>query len=131
HSLIDAFEATLQEAAEADLLLHVVDASNPDFPEQLDDVQKVLKEIGADQVPQILVFNKIDRMADAQRPRHLLDSYDLQGVETPRVFISAQAGLGLTELRAEMARQVALRADMPPGGRPVLDESQDPLGTMP
>ncbi|GAA4417978.1 GTPase HflX [Acidovorax lacteus] len=131
HSLIDAFEATLQEAAEADLLLHVVDASNPDFPEHMDDVQKVLKEIGADQVPQILVFNKLDRMADAQRPPHLLDSYDLQGVETPRIFISAQAGLGLAELRAEMARQVALRADMPPGGRPVLDEPEDPLGTMP
>src|SRR6185436_20061579 len=58
HGLIDAFQATLQEAAEADLLLHVVDAANPNFPEQIGQVQAVLHEIGAAAVPQVLVFNK-------------------------------------------------------------------------
>ena len=54
HGLIEAFQATLQEAAQAQLLLHVVDASNPDHPEQIMQVMSVLKEIGADQVPQHL-----------------------------------------------------------------------------
>ena len=48
HGLVDAFKATLQEAVDADLLLHVVDASNPHHPEQMDEVQQVLAEIGAD-----------------------------------------------------------------------------------
>ncbi|MGE8448530.1 MAG: GTPase HflX, partial [Comamonas sp.] len=60
HGLVNAFEATLQEAVDADLLLHVVDASNPAHPEQIQQVQKVLREIGAENVPQVLVFNKLD-----------------------------------------------------------------------
>ena len=62
HGLIDAFQATLQEAADADLLLHVVDAANPHHPEQIAEVQRVLHEIGADDVPQLLVFNKLDAL---------------------------------------------------------------------
>jgi len=62
HGLIDAFQATLQEAADASLLLHVVDASNDNYLEQMDEVHKVLTEIGADKVPQVLVFNKLDAM---------------------------------------------------------------------
>ena len=62
HGLIDAFQATLQEAADADLLLHVVDAANPHHPEQIAEVQRVLHEIGAAHVPQLLVFNKIDAL---------------------------------------------------------------------
>ena len=60
HDLVAAFRATLAEAADADLLLHVVDASHPNRDEQIAAVDAVLAEIGADRVPQIRVFNKID-----------------------------------------------------------------------
>jgi len=68
HGLIDAFQATLQEAVDADLLLHVVDAANPNFPEQIAEVQRVLAEIGAEHIPQILVFNKLDALGPERRP---------------------------------------------------------------
>ena len=107
HGLIDAFQATLQEAADADLLLHVVDAANPHHPEQIAEVQRVLHEIGAAQVPQLLVFNKIDALDSAQRPRNPVDSFELEGVQMPRVFVSSQTGEGLAELRRELVRIVA------------------------
>ncbi len=112
HGLIDAFEATLQEAVDADLLLHVVDAANPGFPEQIAEVQRVLHEIGADNVPQILVFNKLDHLENERRPLQLQDLFDLNGVPTPRIFLSAQSGEGLADLRAELARTV--KAGNPP-----------------
>lgn len=65
HGLVDAFAATLQEAVDADLLLHVVDASNPDWLEQMESVQTVLHEIGAGELEQLLVFNKCDRLPPA------------------------------------------------------------------
>ena len=99
HGLIDAFEATLQEAADADLLLHVVDASNPDFPEQMSEVQRVLEEIGADQVPQVLVFNKFDAMPEDKRPVQMQDQYESDGVQIERLFVSAATGEGLAALR--------------------------------
>jgi GTP-binding protein HflX len=107
HGLIDAFQATLQEAADADLLLHVVDAANPHHPEQITEVQRVLHEIGAAEVPQLLVFNKIDLLEPGQRPRVPVDRFELEGVQHPRVFASSQSGLGLPELRRELARIVA------------------------
>jgi GTP-binding protein HflX len=97
----------LQEAADADLLLHVVDAANPHHPEQIAEVQRVLLEIGAAQVPQLLVFNKIDALEPAQRPRNPVDSFELEGVQVPRVFVSSQTGEGLPELRRELVRIVA------------------------
>jgi GTP-binding protein HflX len=112
HGLIDAFQATLQEAADADLLLHVVDAANPNYPEQIVEVQRVLHEIGADNVPQVLVFNKIDALPPQQLPRHESDVFDVEGKRVPRVFASAQAGTGLPELRRVLAREV-LRRDTP------------------
>jgi GTP-binding protein HflX len=60
HTLVAAFQATLEETVQADLLLHVVDAGSPNRAEQIDEVNKVLKEIGADGIPQILVLNKVD-----------------------------------------------------------------------
>jgi GTP-binding protein HflX len=99
HGLIDAFEATLQEAADADLLLHVVDASNPDFPEQMSEVQRVLDEIGAAQVPQVLVFNKFDAMAEDKRPLQMKDQYESDGLQIDRLFVSAATGEGLPALR--------------------------------
>ena len=99
HGLIEAFQATLQEAAQAQLLLHVVDAANPDHPEQIMQVMSVLKEIGADQVPQLLVFNKADALSPAQRPLQWHDHYLLDQTPVERVFVSAQTGEGLTLLR--------------------------------
>ncbi len=103
HGLIDAFQATLQEAADADLLLHVVDAANPGYPEQMDEVRRVLQEIGASAVPQLLVFNKIDALEMERRPLHLVDRFEVDGVSIPRVFVSARSGEGLPELRTELA----------------------------
>ena len=105
HGLIDAFQATLQEAVDADLLLHVVDASNPGFPEQMAEVQRVLREIGADGVPQVLVFNKVDALASEQRPLQQVDHFDVDGVSVPRVFVSARSGEGLSQLRTLLANR--------------------------
>ena len=104
HGLVDAFKATLQEAVDADLLLHVVDASNPHHPEQLAEVQRVLGEIGADAVPQLLVFNKLDALDAGQRPLAMVDEMEIDGVRTPRLFVSARSGEGMPALRAELAR---------------------------
>jgi GTP-binding protein HflX len=94
HQLVAAFRATLEETIHADLLLHVVDAASPVRMEQIDQVNMVLKEIGADSVPQILVWNKID--AAGLEPGLERDEYD----KIRRVFISAQSGAGLDMLRA-------------------------------
>ena len=94
HGLVDAFQATLQEAIDADLLLHVVDASNPNFPEQIQQVQKVLKEIGAQEVPLVLVFNKLDAVDEERLPAQLQDQYELDGLPVSRVFVSARSGEG-------------------------------------
>ena len=106
HGLIDAFQATLQEAVDADLLLHVVDAANPNFPEQIAEVQRVLAEIGADHIPQILVFNKLDALGPERRPLLVQDSYELDGQPVPRVFVSARDGEGLPALRQLLAQRV-------------------------
>jgi GTP-binding protein HflX len=105
HGLIDAFQATLQEAADATLLMHVVDASNPNFPEQMDEVQKVLAEIGAADVPQVLVFNKLDAMAPDNKPITMQDQYIVEGRVMPRFFVSAQTGEGLPALRDFLAHE--------------------------
>ncbi len=106
HGLIDAFEATLQEAVDADLLLHVVDAANPHYPEQIAEVQRVLADIGADHIEQILVFNKLDALEPAQRPQRLLDHYGLDGQQVRRVYVSARSGEGLEQLRQLLAERV-------------------------
>jgi len=103
HGLVDAFQATLQEAIDADLLLHVVDAANPNFPEQILQVQRVLKEIGADGIPQLLVFNKLDALDTEHRPLKLEDEFEIDGVQTPRIFVSARDALGLQALRKRLA----------------------------
>ena len=120
HGLVEAFQATLQEATEADLLLHVVDAANPDFPEQMAEVQKVLAEIGADRVPQLLVFNKLDALDAERYPLQLQDSYELDGQPVPRVFVSAKSGKGLDLLRSALSGIV--KTAMPAA----IPESEDP-----
>ena len=105
HGLVDAFAATLQEATDADLLLHVVDASHPNHLEQIEQVQRVLNEIGAANVPQILVFNKLDLLEKSRWPLHLSDMFELKDAfsdsvtRVDRVFASAQKGEGLPLLR--------------------------------
>lgn len=115
HGLVDAFQATLQEAVDADLLLHVVDASNPDYMLQIEQVQRVLLEIGADKVPQILVFNKIDAMPDARLPSQSLDYFELDGDQSPRIFVSAQAGTGIAQLRSLLAQTAGASPVLAPG----------------
>ena len=112
---MDAFQATLQEAVDADLLLHVVDASNPDFPEQMAQVERVLLEIGASDIPQILVFNKLDALPEERRPSLLVDQYEVGGQSLSRLFVSARSGEGLDDLRRALAdRLLATREDMTP-----------------
>ena len=106
HGLIAAFEATLQEAVDADLLLHVVDSSNPNFTEQIGHVQQVLKEIEADRIPQILVFNKLDALEKDRWPVQLQDTFGLEGELVPRLFVSARSGEGLPSLRALIAAKM-------------------------
>lgn len=108
HKLVEAFEATLQEAADADLLLHVVDCASPVLDEQMAEVERVLDEIGAGQIPQVLVYNKVDRLEPSQRPRQLRDLIEREGGQrVPRVFISAIDGTGLAELRQVLTEAVS------------------------
>ncbi|MEJ7805400.1 MAG: GTPase HflX [Telluria sp.] len=101
HQLVAAFRATLEETIHADLLLHVVDAASPVRMEQIEQVNLVLKEIGADHIPQILVWNKIDAAGLEPAVERGEDG------KISRVFISAHTGAGLDMLResvVEMAR---------------------------
>lgn len=106
HGLIDAFQATLKEATDADLLLHVVDASNPNFPEQMAEVKRVLHEIGADHVPQWLIFNKIDNLLLERQPLEFQDQYEVDGMAFNRIFVSAQTGQSVSLLRQMLAEEV-------------------------
>ncbi|MDP1607293.1 MAG: GTPase HflX [Rhodocyclaceae bacterium] len=104
HALVAAFHATLEETAQADLLLHVVDAASPDREQQMAAVAQVLDEIGAADVPQIIVWNKLDLIEVA--PGLERDECD----NIARVRVSARTGAGLDLLRsalAEMSRKLA------------------------
>ena len=128
HKLIEAFEATLQEACDADLLLHVIDAASPVLQEQRDEVERVLQEIGAGDVPQILVYNKLDRVDPL--PRELQDWVERVGRgAVPRVFVSALRGTGLDSLRSMIAAAASEPGLNPPGESPSLalaDANQAP-----
>jgi GTP-binding protein HflX len=101
HSLVAAFRATLEETAHADLLLHVVDAGSPDREAQIGAVNQVLKEIGAETIPQVLVYNKIDRTP--MRPRVERDECGkIRGV-----WMSAATGEGLDLLRLALDEYVS------------------------
>ena len=110
HSLVAAFRSTLEETMQADLLLHVVDANNANRDDQIAEVNKVLAEIGAADIPQVLVFNKID-LQDVP-PSVQRDDYG----RIARVFLSAKSGAGLDGLRlalteAKAARQKSLASE--------------------
>ena len=103
HGLVAAFRATLEEVVEADLLLHVVDGAADDFEAQSEAVRRVLAEIGAQGVPQLLVFNKRD-LCDPARAAHLAASHP-EGL-----LVSARAGEGLQALRAALMERLELTA---------------------
>jgi GTP-binding protein HflX len=102
HALVAAFRATLEEVKDADLLLHVVDASEAGVRERETAVMAVLSEIGAAERPQLLVLNKADRAAD-RAWEHLLAGRE------GAIAVSALTGLGLTELKAAVAARLELR----------------------
>ena len=102
HDLVAAFKATLQETQEADLLLHVVDYADDKYQENTDQVQAVLEEIEADEVPQLMVCNKIDRM-EGMQPR-----IDRDEMNVPiRVWISAQENLGIELLHQALIERLS------------------------
>ena len=95
HELVAAFHATLTEAMEADLLLHVVDAANPMRDRQITDVNLVLAEIGAERIPQVIVHNKIDQLEDTPLGAMLRD----ESGKIRECRVSALQGIGLEHLR--------------------------------
>jgi len=101
HHLVAAFRATLEEVVEADILLHVVDASHPNRDGQIEAVNRVLEALGAADKPVIIVYNKIDLVEREALPRKIDDP--------PAVFISAVSGQGLEDLLAAIARVLSDR----------------------
>jgi GTPase len=96
HHLVEAFRSTLIEAREADLLLHVVDTSDPDLPGQIAAVREVLTEIEAHRIPEHLVFNKIDLLDETALGR-------LRNLYPDASFVSARTGAGMTDLTEAIA----------------------------
>jgi GTPase len=112
HELVAAFRSTLGEARDADLLLHVIDASDPLRDERIAQVDEVLAEVGAGDIPQLLVHNKIDRI-DGAAPRHdgsgAVEAGELGQAIREQVWISARDGLGLDLLRDALGARLGLR----------------------
>lgn len=106
HALVDAFHATLEAATDADLLLHVVDSASPARDEQIAEVNKVLAEIGAAEVPQLVVWNKID--LTGVEPGEVRDEYG----NIARVRLSSRSGAGLDILRAALAEYAQAKTEL-------------------
>jgi GTP-binding protein HflX len=118
HQLIECFKSTLDEIREADLLVHVVDVSHPNFEEQLRVVNQTLEEIGANKTPRLLVFNKIDELQEPLTPDPFnegpqdpyidrLRNTWIARENTPVVFISATRRINIDELRDTLKRLVS------------------------
>ena len=103
HGLVAAFHATLTEAVEADILLHVVDAANPLLGEQIAEVNKVLAEIGADAIPQLMVYNKIDLLEGAPSATILRN----EDGKIDELRVSAATGRGMDLLRDAIGEYAA------------------------
>ena len=99
HDLVEAFRSTLEEVAMADLIVHIADATSPALDEQVNAVRRVLGEIGAGQIPEVLALNKIDRVAGSARAR-------LAGRFPGSVAVSALTGEGADELREEISARI-------------------------
>src|SRR5690606_13010840 len=104
HDLVASFRSTLEEAAEADLLLHVIDASSPSWEEQKEVVEDVLAELGLQDRPVVLVFNKVDRLTHAEE--EALRARVTALFPHPAVFVSAMEPGGLDALRAQLRSAV-------------------------
>ncbi len=109
HGLVASFHATLTEALEADVLLHVIDASNPAREQQIEDVEKVLVEIGADHIQQIRVLNKIDRL-EGNSPASIFRD---ESGKISEVRLSAITGAGVEQLRNALLEYAALTTATP------------------
>lgn len=96
HQLVEAFRSTLEEIADSDLIVHVVDASHPDPGGQIATVRNVIAEVGGGQVPELIVFNKIDLVDQSTRMA-------LRGMEPNSIGVSARTGEGVTELQEVIA----------------------------
>jgi len=101
HGLVAAFRATLEEVTEADLLLHVVDVSNPEHDRHTEAVQRVLAEIDAQEVPALLILNKVDRLTSDEQLR-------LRATAPAAIFLSAQSGEGVDTLREAIVHRLSL-----------------------
>ncbi|TNF65351.1 MAG: GTPase HflX [Gammaproteobacteria bacterium] len=101
HDLVDAFRATLEETAQADLLLHVVDYSNEQYRDYINQVYQVLKEINADHIPVLEVYNKIDLSDKTKKLVHV--DYDQEKLQPRRVWCSAQTGAGIDLLKESIS----------------------------
>lgn len=139
HDLVAAFKATLQETQEADLLLHVVDVADPDYQGTMKEVNAVLADIDADDIPQLIVYNKIDKL------EQVLARIERNDEGKPlSVWLSAQAGLGLEHLRQALSECLGesmvsyqLKVPAPLGGKVrhalyqmncIADEQYDDVG---
>jgi len=99
HDLVASFKSTLDEIRNANLLLHVVDISHPNFKEQLRVAEELIRELGAEELPIVLVFNKIDRLAEKDAVGHMKRQYP------EAVFVSCQEGVGMDDLRNAIVRE--------------------------
>ncbi len=112
HGLVEAFKATLDETLDADVLLHVVDLSNPQRERQIEQVNSVLAEIGAQDIPQLLVYNKVDKLREpVPYSARLAAHATADGRASIKCFdVSALTGSGLDALRAQLAELAAQAA---------------------
>ena len=103
HQLVEAFRSTLEEVGQADVIVHVVDGSHPDPAAQLATVRDVIGDVGARDIPEIVVFNKADLLDDDAR-------LALQGLEPHALFVSSRTGEGIPTLRERVERTLPLPA---------------------
>jgi GTP-binding protein HflX len=99
HQLVEAFRSTLEEIADSDLVVHVVDASHPDPASQIATVRNVIGEVGARDIPELIVFNKIDLADETHR-------LALRGMEPNSISVSARTGEGIQELLERIAEMI-------------------------
>lgn len=99
HELVEAFRSTLEEVERADLIVHVVDASHPDPAGQISTVRDVIGDLGARDIPELVVFNKVDLVEENSR-------LALRGLEPTAMFVSARSGEGLVELLSEISHRI-------------------------
>ncbi len=120
HQLVESFKSTLDEVREADILMHVVDISHPNFEEQIKVVKQTLQEIGAGEKPTFMVFNKIDAYRYVEQDEFDLgpkkrENYSLEELKnswmykenTPAIFISAKEKMHIDKLRNDLYKMVA------------------------